>query len=305
LTYYLYVNGTYNASTASLTLEPTGFTDGNYEYVVFAWDGYTNGTNSTPLTPNEDEQVMLNITINNVIDNINSVWLQWNGTANYTYLTTGVRNESTEFWINMTAGNMTAHDSVSYSWWVNTSAGIENQTINYTFTVANQAPGQVSVTAPSANNKSANHSVYFAFSATDADAEDSLRYYVYINGTYNTSTTSTSVVIDEFDAGNYEYIIFAWDGYTNGTNSTTRYFNIDTPAGAPTVTAPADHQSTGNRTVHFAFSATDADGDSLRYYLYINNTYNASTASLTLEPTGFTDGNYEYVVFAWDGYTNG
>jgi hypothetical protein len=324
LTYYLYINGTYNASTTSPSLEVFGFNPASYEYVLFAWDGYTNGTNSTiryfniqsgtplfsthertPLTPNEDEEVQLNISVANGGD-INSVWLAWNGTINYTYLTKGVRNESTEFWINMTVGNMTAHDIVYYEWWANTSVGI-NSTGNYSFTVANQAPGQPSFTAPSANNKSANHSVYFAWGAvTDNDAEDTVTYYLYINGTYNTSTTSTSVVVDEFDAGNYEYILFAFDQYDNGTNSTTGYFNIDTPPGQVSVTAPTDHQSSNNKTVHFTFSASDADGDPLTFYLYINGTYNASTTSTTsLEATGFDYGNYEYVFFAWDGYTNG
>jgi hypothetical protein len=146
--------------------------------------------------------------------------------------------------------------------------------------------------------------VYFAFSASDPDG-DPLTYYLYINGTYNDSTTATSLVVNEFDAGNYEYVLFAWDGYTNGTNSTIDYFNIDNVPGAPTVTAPNSHNKTANHSVYFAFSASDPDGDPLRYYLYINGTYNDSTTSTSLVVNEFDAGNYEYVLFAWDGYTNG
>jgi hypothetical protein len=147
--------------------------------------------------------------------------------VNYTYLTKGIKNDSADFWINMSVGNLTAHDIVYYEWWTNTSAGIENSTGNYSFTVVNQAPNQISVTAPNDHASFENKTAHFSYTATDNDAEDSLIMYLYINGTYNASTTSTtSLEATGFEIGSYEYVFFAYDGYGNGTNSTTRYFNI-------------------------------------------------------------------------------
>jgi hypothetical protein len=343
LRYYLYVNGTYNSSTTSTSLEVTGFDLDSYEYVFFAWDGYTNSTNSTtryfnirppvsfnvtmispsnntynvsreinfayraksnrefnncslwanesywqklqdnttgitnntvnqlthtfsadgdyiwnvecyseetrnislvnwtvridstgpqfsthertPISPNEDIQMQFNITLSDT-NSINSVWFQWNGTTNFT---AEIRNTSNEFYINLSVGNTTAHDINYYEWNANDSLGNINSTGNYSFTTANQAPAQPAVTAPADHLTTNNNTIHFVYSTTDADAEDSLIYYLYINGTYNTSTTSTSSLeILGVADGNYEYVFFAWDGYVNGTNSTTRYFNINT-----------------------------------------------------------------------------
>ncbi len=285
--YYLFINGTYNSSTTTKTLEVSSFDDGNYEYVIMAFDGTDNSTNSTtryfnidtsgpyfssaerqPATNHEDEEVMLNITVTSC-NTIDTVWLVWNGTMNYTVH----RNVSTEYYINISAGNYTAHDIVYYEWWANTTAGIENSTGNYSYTIANQIPTMPYL--PSLNETSPMRKDMLnctGDSFADDDAEDSMQaqyYEWWVNNVsvgINTRTLHTTSFVSKGDTVICSRRVN--DGYGNSSwyNST----NIATVANTP----PTVTSATLIPTVAYTYStftctghgAGDVDSDSLRHY---------------------------------------
>jgi hypothetical protein len=158
------------------------------------------------------------------------------------------------------------------------------------------------VTIPSANVSATAGQVIAAsslFTASDADG-DTLSYYIYdanpaansghfvVNGTVVPSQdayliTAAQLAQTTFVAGaagtSDELRVIAYDGQTYSNNSVFNYLNVNV-AGvnanhAPVITVPSANVSASPGQVIAAsslFTASDADGDTLSYYIYDNNT---------------------------------
>jgi Ca2+-binding RTX toxin-like protein len=182
-----------------------------------------------------------------------------------------------------------AYDGKAYS---------NNSTFTY-FNVAVAAPTNhaPAMTVSSANVTAAAGQTLSAsslFAATDADG-DTLSYYLYdgnsaansghwvVNGTVVSQQyyylAPAELAQTSFVAGaagvSDNLAVVAYDGQVYSNNSNFTYFNVvAAPNHAPVLTVPsANVTATAGQTLSASslFAATDADGDTLSYYLYDGN----------------------------------
>jgi len=85
-----------------------------------------------------------------------------------------------------------------------------------------------------------------------------------------------------------------WSGWFNSSITIQ-----NTPPSTPVLTLPANNSNISTANVTFIYNATDADGDNLTYYIYINGVLNTSTTLNTTE-LNFSDGTYSWYVKAGD-----
>lgn len=72
----------------------------------------------------------------------------------------------------------------------------------------------------------------------------------------------------------------------------------------PAVTLPGNNSIYRNTTtVTFSYSSTDLDGETLTYYIYINDVLNTTTTDESIDLT-FTNGDYNFTVKSGDGTEN-
>jgi len=205
----------------------------------------------SPATPHEDQGVLLNVTIEALP--VSMVVLVWNGVANYT-VTSHVGGE---YFFNIGIGNYTAHDIVTYYWAAEDSFFNTNVSAIQQFTVANQQPGQPSLTSPANYANISTSNFTFQYLATDSDAEDTLTYYLYINGILNSHPSFTSVDANLTD-GFYNWSVVADDGYANSTASAIRNFTIDTIPPQLTIYLPAAaNYSSTSMNLNFTYTETN------------------------------------------------
>jgi len=182
-----------------------------------------------PDSPNEDQNVKLNVTISEAGSSIHTVLLELSST-NYTVKT----NISSEFYFTILAGNFTAHDNVTYVWYANNTWGKMNRSDLQSFIVANRPPSSPSLAKPA--NYSGVALGYpvpeFNWTATDEDDEDTSFNYTfeiyYSNNTlYNQTTTvnnyNTPTLPTGFDQV-YHWRVRANDSYNVSEWSVNRTF---------------------------------------------------------------------------------
>ncbi|GAI91536.1 unnamed protein product, partial [marine sediment metagenome] len=83
-----------------------------------------------PDPPNEDEDIQVNVTVTETNNDV--VLLEWNGTVNYTVTT----SNGDKYYFTIAQGNYTAHDSITYYWYANDTAGNLNKSTQQSSTVA-------------------------------------------------------------------------------------------------------------------------------------------------------------------------
>ncbi len=188
-------------------------------------------------------------------------------------------------------------DGYNWSSWVN-STGLS---------ILNTPPGTPSLVAPANDTNASTANVTFSFSSSEDDG-DSPTYYIYINGTLNTSTSSNSAEIN-FTDGHYTWHMVAGDGQANSSNSSISHFRVDTTA--PSVSSPGVFPSpvlAGDNTSVSA-SVTDLTGVSYVSYNISNSTWSVkggmgllsgSIYNGTLNTSGMAAGNYLVLVYAND-----
>lgn len=142
--------------------------------------------------------------------------------------------------------NLTRGNNICGQFWMKDYAGNVNQTLltdsGTCFTVANSPPTQPTISYP-VNNSEYTSVTQIKFTSTDID-NDAITYYVFINNTLN-STTTTNLSSWNASDGYYKLDVIASDSYDNSTNSTT-YFKI-TPT--PVVTPESSSSSGDSNTV--------------------------------------------------------
>ncbi len=303
-TYYLLINGTMNLSNANITnWTAVSFVDGSYFWNIYADDNYTNTSSlyrnftvdtvyphfsgyKTNTTPNEDQDIVLNVTLTE--DYLDTITLELKNnthTINYTPISIG-----SEHYLVIDQNNYTAHDNITWYWYANDTAGNLNSSSQQEFIVANQAPSAPALGVPANNTNSSSSLVTFNWSlSTDLDAEDTFTYYLLINGTMNLSNANiTNWTAVSFVDGEYYWYVYADDNYTN-TSSLQRNFVVDTVKPSIDIDYPVNGQHYGNATRELNFTVTDAYPQT-----YILEYFNASNSTQALNFTWFNGSNITF-----------
>lgn len=185
---FIYVNYSMTEAEIKTMFDNAKFSLGPEEGLTLSFSDY----NRSPENPNEDQNVMVNVTINAL--NFDTVFLEFNNTVNWTVTT----NVSSEYYHTIPSVNYTAHDNVTYVWYANNTFGNLNRSKQQSFIVANRPPS-APVHANPANNSGlalGNPVPEFNWTGTDEDEEDNITYtfvIYYQNGTpYNQTTTTNN-----------------------------------------------------------------------------------------------------------------
>jgi hypothetical protein len=226
-----------------------------------------------PAPPNEDQNIQVNVTISESPD---TVILEWNGTTNYTITS----NNGVEYYFTVNSGNYTAHDLITYYWYVNDSANNQNRSVQQSFTVANRiptTPTDLTLTNPIyvANTLTATGS-----GSTDSDAEDTPIYYYEFYNVNDTIllqaySTDNTYVIQTSDAHDKIRVrTKAYDGYeySSSEKETNRTVSDTAPTQPSMVILNDSTIYTNDDFLCTASGSTDIDGDTITYSYLFNKT---------------------------------
>ncbi|MCK5624259.1 hypothetical protein KAI04_00265 [Candidatus Pacearchaeota archaeon] len=323
--WYSLNNGTTNSSFDSNCANVTGLTanQGSNTWFVYANDSigqesldfvtftkdtiYPNFTSyeKNPATPNEDQDIQVNVTITE--SNIDKVILEWDST-NYTITT----SNNNEYYFTINNGNYTAHDSVTYYWYANDTAGNINKSTQQSFTVANQIP---SVSAPEVNNTTPYTNDLIScnsgtFSDDDAEDTEQARYFkwydtdVEISGQTSQTLDLTTAGLDKGDV--ILCSIRVYDGYDNSSyqNSSNSATIQNSNPIISNLQTTVSWNANGS-TYTYDYEVTDLDSDSFIWY---DNTtlfnINSGTGVISDIPTENEAGTYLIEINVSDGTVN-
>ena len=196
----------------------------------------------------------------------------------------------------------TQYGTVCGQFWFNDSSNNINQTSltdsGACFQVSNEIPTVPTILVP--YNNEINNTRTIKFTSTD---EDSLTYNIYINGSFNI-TTSTNITTWNGSDGTYNLTMTATDGFNTSANSSGVIFVMDTTAPVVTITYPTNFLNISSNSIDLNASAVESVATSLTYYWMINGTTNTTTVD-TNSSLNADDGFYNLTVFVSDGLQNG
>jgi len=318
----LFINETYNASNVGTSnFTSTAIGDGNYHWFI----------NCSDAIPNWGYSGFYNLTVQAAADITIPTYTNWQNNASTLTKINGVVNWSIDFADNSLNYYFFAHNQsgallnvtnksisgttafVNYTlditlikdnyicgqYWVNDTAGNQNQTNLSCFTVTNTAPD---VTTPLFNDTSPklNEDVGANTTYSDGDSDSGTVYFKwYINDTniWNdtfTSIASGSVLISNISSTNYSKTdrinvsVYANDGTDDSTVlGGTEITIANTAPVCPSLAAQSDHVGANATYIHPA--GTDADSDPLTYYTNFTSssgqrTYTSSTLTFQWYP---------------------
>lgn len=181
---------------------------------------------------------------------------------------------------------------------------------NLTFGGANITLYAINVTLNAPANANTvfykNRPFTFNFTVSDNAGGTNFSCDLYLNSTLNQSITAANDTITNFNPVNLSRADHAWYTECNSTASDTWIVTVNNTLPVNlSFAAPTDGQvflGPNGTSVDVQFLATDEDGDSLTYWLYINSTLNASYT--TNQTFVFNQGVYNIFFKADDGFGN-
>ncbi|MBU1854065.1 MAG: LamG domain-containing protein, partial [Candidatus Omnitrophica bacterium] len=299
------------------------------------WINATGTVNS-----NNTFNLYANLTSNMSISNSTSQWnvtiKSIPGTPTISYPVSG-KNYSSITYLNYSATDEDG-DSLTYNIYINNILNISGISGNVTSWNASEGYYNMTVTASDGTQTSANSSVTIFRIETTAPSWSNnwtnasllkinrnatfnitvtdnigLDYYIFSwngTGTWDNTTSGSisgsSVNLSVSKSTNLSqgnvigYNWYANDSAGNMNNSLLRTFTvINTAPNAPTVIYPLDGKNYSD-IPYINYSATDEDGDSLTYNIYINNILNISGISGNVTSWNVSEGYYNMTVSASD-----
>ena len=210
----------------------------------------------------------------------------------------------------------TAIGNGNHSWFVNCTDAVPNVGFSGIFNLTVNASVVVDITPPTFTNNQNNASntringvVNFSIDVADETALKNITFYwndtgswlevasSKLSGTsefYNTTQTVTAIR-DNFICGNYSIR----DSSDNENKTNLSCFTVaNSPPTIPIITSPHDNERNNTRKIDF--TSTDADGDTITYNIYINNTLNITT-TINVTVWNGSDGAYNLTITATDG----
>ncbi|MFH1643006.1 MAG: hypothetical protein ABIC04_08995, partial [Nanoarchaeota archaeon] len=244
--------GVYDTSNTNFTVDNTGPTPSNID--------------QNDSTPQVDDNVTFYTLWTDSLSGTNYSIFSWNNTGDWVNQTEPGMLGGSSSWSNIT-GTIIATGKPTLGWiiYANDSAGNWNNTGIQTFTVANTAPTQPTLTNP-ADGAYVNSITMNWSASTDADL-DTLNYYVIVNGTEACYTTDLNCSYAAPSDAYYEWNVTPFDDEENGTTSASRYYTYDTTN--PSLSITTANNSVNNTPVTvIEGTASDTNVDTI----YSNNT---------------------------------
>ncbi len=264
-------------------------------------------TNASLMKINGNAQFNITVTDNGA--GLNYYIFSWNGTGAWDNNTQGAISGNSikltiDRYTSLSYGNV-----ISYIWYVNDSAGNQNQSLLRTFTVAN-----TDITLYNAINGSPNFRRYENFSAniTITDMDNDLIYYIFstnnsgfwqndslvtISGTTYYANETKNISLPQ---GNYICWKYYANDIANSIQSSSEYcFTVqNTGPTTPIIIYPQDGMIYRD-VPYINFYSTDADNDILTYDIYINGILNITT-NVNITDWNASDGLYDLAITARD-----
>lgn len=271
----------------------------------------SNTTNETATAPKKNDVLQFEITVGDNTD-VDVVTLAHNmsGTltnvTNITYSGTGDTSVTVYFNETVTIGR----GGILWQVWANDSSNNMNSSAQFTATVKNSAPNTPTVSFP-VDGRAYMNITAINFSASEPDG-DSITYYIYINDTLNT-TTSTNITQWNATDGYYQLKISAYDG-TDFSSNTTVNFRLDSDPPSITWNTPLNTYTVDTfNTYTFDIDVTDNYIECSGLYINLSGVEKFSNVSCditspyniadTVDFTSWGDGNYSIEVCANDTAT--
>ena len=266
-----------------------------------------------------NQNATFNVTVTDAQETSFNITARWflNGTLQFTETKRNVANNTISRF-NLAPTNFSRKDLINVS--VNATDGIDVSTNVYsaTITINNTIP-TISITNDLPTNLSHNQNATFNVTITDEDL-DSLNVTArwFLNGTLQftqniTSLSNGSIARFSLGAGNFSNgdRVNISANVTDGTEISSNVYSLNVVANnsAPSIaiiTQPTQYQNFTSRNVTFIYNSTDADSDTINYYLFINNVLNVTETGFIGNTTiNFTrDGTFNVTIRSYDSFTN-
>ncbi len=260
--------------------------------------------NKTPEPSYNDNNVMLNATINDALSSVDTVLLSGNWTGSWQNISvTNVSGLAYNYTID--SSNFNNQDIVGYVWYANDTLGNINSSLLQTFQVANRAP--VSSTIPNVTwpedtvNSSINLSTYF----TDVDG-DTLTFSSTTPADISVSINQLTGIVTLNPNTNFNgtnFITFSASDGIDTTFSNQVTLNVTNVNDAPNITS---FFPTENKTIaanvgsqEFNVTFTDVDiGDIVTASWFSDGTFLVDSSNVTV--SGLSEGIYNITVIVTD-----
>ena len=222
--YYDEIYGLWNTD-ATLFRIPSTFAIGTVET-------YSSGGSPDTTAPNSVNVMVTNASPKyNELATFNATWTDDVGLSGYIFWSNASGNSSFIPFTGLTnysnysmVINYTRGTNISFIFYANDTTGNMNQTLLQTLLVNDTAPSIATINRPQMYYNYSSPRIEFNLSATDID-NDALRFFVYVNGTLNSSQTVKNFTYNFSQQGYYYLEILASDDYQNASaNSTAIYF---------------------------------------------------------------------------------
>ncbi|MGB8691096.1 MAG: C2 family cysteine protease, partial [Microcoleus sp.] len=308
-----------------------GSVAGTDQITILAYDGQTFGSQTATITTKVNQAPVVttyNQTVNSGAsvtpsfsvsdpdgDSITQYYFSDNNTSSTSgYFTlNGVKQTSAFFatpaqlsTVRFVGGSTAGTDSVTIYASDGQTWGYQNSTI--TTQKVNQAP----VVSASDQTVRRNQSIQPSFSVTDADGDKITRYYFYDSNSSSTSGYFTVNGIKQADGGFYVdadklgTVSFVGGStassdtlYTQAYDGTAwsnwKDYKIQTQAGSNPVVTASDQTVNANESMKPFFSVTDADGDKITRYAFLDGNSSTTSGYFTVDGVKQAAGQTFYV----------
>ncbi|MFX1250121.1 MAG: Ig-like domain-containing protein, partial [Promethearchaeota archaeon] len=304
--YEVFLNGSSQGTTASLSMVVTLSIDGNYNITVVAYDkvGHSNQDTIWVLRDTVDPTISITSPVNDTLTNQGSVTIDWTGSdadsgIDYydVYLDEAFYGTTTSLSMVVTLSADGYHNItvVAYD-----NAGNSNQ--DTIWVQRDTTDPTITITSPADGSITNQGSITVDWTGSDADS--GIDYYeVFRNGTSQGTTTSLSMVVTLSTDGNYNITVVAYDNAGN-SNHDTIWVLRDTVDPTVSITSPVNDTLTNQGSVTIDWTGSDADSGIDYYDVYLDEAFYGTTTSLSMVVTLSADGYHNITVVAYDNAGN-
>ncbi len=253
-----------------------------------------------PNPPNEDQDVVANVIVSDInLEKVLLELLEATGLVNHTVST----HTGDNYYYTVKKGNYTAHDTVTFYWYANDSAGNLAGGVQQTFIVANRipsvsAPGIDKISPYTDDTISCNGGTFSDNDDEDSEQNREFRWYdgaSLISGQNGQTLSLTVEGLDKGDSIKCEmrvYDGYDWSDLVSASNLATIQNSLPTPPLSLAISPQPVY--VGDTLSAVASDSVDADRDPITYYYEFYNVENfqivkpnSTVGTYVIQPSDF------------------